>query len=584
MKITGKLIYGYGVIAIMVCLVGFFGLTATRQIVKSFEGGEEQIRAIVASANEVSGFVKGAESHLILYLTLNDEADKEKYFKRLDSLQKEISFLYEKVEIPEARRILDKINIETIKLAPINDSLFLAYKTDIRKNKRFDFGLHKELIEQFHNVISIIREHGTDLADFETDFLNRQEAISAANELSGNAKRAESHVMLYLALHDEKNKVLYLERIKSLQKQTAELDRNVTDVKARIILDKIKSKIEQFISSGDVLLKTYESDMQKTGIFKFDHYRELVRNLNEVASEIQQHGIDLADLNLYLETKPKELAMKNALVLQRNIIVAVIIAFIISLSLGYFISKAISNPIIKLKKAAMEIGRGKLEANIEIKSRDEIEDLANSFKKMTEDLQKTTVSKDYVHNIIGSMIDSLIVVDPDAKIRMVNEATCKLLGFQEEELIGKSIETIFDATEEISTQEKVLDKLIDEGKVNNYKTYLKAQDGKKIPILFNGSVVKDKDGRIIRIVCTARDISELKQIENERERLIEELQEALAEVKQLSGLLPICASCKKIRDDKGYWNQIEEYILDHSEAEFSHSICPDCMKKLYPDV
>jgi CHASE3 domain sensor protein len=277
MKITGKLIYGYGVIAIMVCLVGFFGLTATRQIVRSFEGGEEQIRAIVASANEVSGFVKRAENELILYLTLNDEADKEKYLNRLDSLQKEISFLYEKVEIPEARRILDKINIETIKLAPISDSLLRAYETDIRKNKRFDFLLHKELIEQFHNVISIIREHGTNLADFETDFLNRQEAISAANELSSNAKRAESHVMLYLALHNEKNRGLYLERIKSLQKQTAELDRNVTDVKARIILDKIKSKIEQFISSGDALLKTYESDMQKTGIFEFDHHRNPVK-------------------------------------------------------------------------------------------------------------------------------------------------------------------------------------------------------------------------------------------------------------------------------------------------------------------
>jgi hypothetical protein len=65
--------------------------------------------------------------------------------------------------------------------------------------------------------------------------------------------------------------------------------------------------------------------------------------------------------------------------------------------------------------------------------------------------------------------------------------------------------------------------------------------------------------------------------------LIRELQEALTMVKLLSGLLPICASCKKIRDDKGYWTQIESYIRDHSEAEFSHGICPDCMKKLYPD-
>jgi len=63
-----------------------------------------------------------------------------------------------------------------------------------------------------------------------------------------------------------------------------------------------------------------------------------------------------------------------------------------------------------------------------------------------------------------------------------------------------------------------------------------------------------------------------------------ELQEALSEIKTLSGLLPICASCKKIRDDKGYWNQIEAYIRDRSEAEFSHSICPECAKHLYPEL
>jgi len=63
-----------------------------------------------------------------------------------------------------------------------------------------------------------------------------------------------------------------------------------------------------------------------------------------------------------------------------------------------------------------------------------------------------------------------------------------------------------------------------------------------------------------------------------------ELQKALSEIKTLSGLLPICASCKKIRDDKGYWNQIELYIRDHTEAEFSHSLCPNCAEKLYGDL
>jgi hypothetical protein len=79
-------------------------------------------------------------------------------------------------------------------------------------------------------------------------------------------------------------------------------------------------------------------------------------------------------------------------------------------------------------------------------------------------------------------------------------------------------------------------------------------------------------------------ISKEMEIEAERERLVLELQEALSKVKQLSGLLPICASCKKIRDDQGYWNQIEEYIRKHTEVNFSHSLCPLCVEKLYPEL
>jgi len=72
------------------------------------------------------------------------------------------------------------------------------------------------------------------------------------------------------------------------------------------------------------------------------------------------------------------------------------------------------------------------------------------------------------------------------------------------------------------------------------------------------------------------------QMEKKVKELVIKLQDALAKIKVLNGLLPICASCKKIRDDKGYWNQVEAYIQEHSEATFTHSICPECMKKLYP--
>ena len=81
----------------------------------------------------------------------------------------------------------------------------------------------------------------------------------------------------------------------------------------------------------------------------------------------------------------------------------------------------------------------------------------------------------------------------------------------------------------------------------------------------------------------ARDITERKRAAEEREKLVNELQHALAQVKTLSGMIPICASCKKIRDDKGYWNQIETYLREHSDAQFTHGICPECAKKLYGD-
>lgn len=79
-------------------------------------------------------------------------------------------------------------------------------------------------------------------------------------------------------------------------------------------------------------------------------------------------------------------------------------------------------------------------------------------------------------------------------------------------------------------------------------------------------------------------ITLLKSEFDEHMRLIVAQKVSLNEIKVLSGMLPICASCKNIRDDKGYWNQIETYISEHSEVQFSHSVCPNCMEKLYPEI
>jgi PAS domain S-box-containing protein len=89
-------------------------------------------------------------------------------------------------------------------------------------------------------------------------------------------------------------------------------------------------------------------------------------------------------------------------------------------------------------------------------------------------------------------------------------------------------------------------------------------------------------GRAARVIFGLRDITERTRMEEEREKLVLELQDALTKVKTLSGLLPICANCKKIRDDQGYWHSVEVYVKEHSEASFSHGICPDCTRELYP--
>ena len=116
------------------------------------------------------------------------------------------------------------------------------------------------------------------------------------------------------------------------------------------------------------------------------------------------------------------------------------------------------------------------------------------------------------------------------------------------------------------------------------------KDGSTVWVRCRGIAIRDSTGKPIRMLGAHTDLTQLKRTEeNLKKRTVElentnqKLQDALSQIKTLKGLLPICASCKNVRDDKGYWTQIETYIKNHSEAEFSHSICPVCAEKLYPE-
>ncbi|MGC9363971.1 MAG: PAS domain-containing protein [Fidelibacterota bacterium] len=191
-------------------------------------------------------------------------------------------------------------------------------------------------------------------------------------------------------------------------------------------------------------------------------------------------------------------------------------------------------------------------------------------------------------NLMRTMIDHLpnaIYVKNTARQKTLsNPADFHNMGAESEsEVLGKTdfdffppeLAAAFDADDKkvIQNGEAILDR---EEKVTRPDGSIGWQITSKIPL-------KNAAGQVTGLVGIGHDITERKKAEEERERIIRELQKALDKVNTLSGLIPICANCKRIRDDKGYWNDVESYISKHSAAEFSHGLCDDCMKKLYPE-
>ena len=187
-------------------------------------------------------------------------------------------------------------------------------------------------------------------------------------------------------------------------------------------------------------------------------------------------------------------------------------------------------------------------------------------------------------SVTQSAIDAIISADKDGNIVFWNPSAQKMFGYQEHEVIGQPL-TILMPEHLKEAHQKGLTSHVAAGdsRIINRTVEMVGltKDGKEFPVEL--SIASWQAEGLQYYTGIIRDISERKQIEKERDALIRDLQRSLAEVKTLSGLLPICSSCKKIRDDKGYWNQIEAYIHEHSDATFSHGICPECTQKLYPE-
>ena len=218
----------------------------------------------------------------------------------------------------------------------------------------------------------------------------------------------------------------------------------------------------------------------------------------------------------------------------------------------------------------------------------EIVKLRNRIKKLEsiefehEQLkQELREKQERIEATLNALPDLLFEVDCLGHIYEFHSARQELLYARPEEFIGKKVKEILPKEPTaiiMSAIRRAAQKGSDFGATYSLEM-AKSLNWFELSIA-SKKEPKDKNGRFVVLI---RDITKRKQAEMEREKLILELKKAMSKIKMLSGLLPICASCKRIRDKKGNWHQLEIYIRDHSKAEFTHGICPECAAKLYPD-
>ncbi|MBI3877904.1 MAG: response regulator [Verrucomicrobia bacterium] len=189
---------------------------------------------------------------------------------------------------------------------------------------------------------------------------------------------------------------------------------------------------------------------------------------------------------------------------------------------------------------------------------------------------------------LGCVGEAVIAADRQGHVRFMNTQAQELTGWSLVDAASRHIEEVMILSDEreptgsVGLFSETLQKGLLVQWANN--AWLYPRRGPSMPVDYTAARIRQDDGVVAGVVVIFRDITSRKQLEEERERLIGELRSALQNVKTLRGLLPVCASCKRIRDDDGYWEQVDTYLANHSLAQVSHGMCPDCLRTLYPDM
>ena len=193
-------------------------------------------------------------------------------------------------------------------------------------------------------------------------------------------------------------------------------------------------------------------------------------------------------------------------------------------------------------------------------------------------------------DLVRRMSDGVIVCDAQLRITEYTGSAERIYGWTRDAVIGKNLSSDF-VTEYPDGDGEEMRRKLAAGQEARARTRALRQDGRWIDLDLLAVPLRDDHGALAGWLSVARDISEqvtanaaLRAALVENGQLIAELREALHQVKTLSGCLPICSYCKKVRDDRGYWEQIERYISSHTDALFSHGLCPECAKAHYGEL
>lgn len=219
------------------------------------------------------------------------------------------------------------------------------------------------------------------------------------------------------------------------------------------------------------------------------------------------------------------------------------------------------------------------------------ENLARLVPSITRELQAAQARREHrrmqkaaahLAAVVESSDDAIISKTLSGVILSWNKAAEKIYGYTTEEIVGQCASVLVPPARKAEF-DAALEKIRRGEHISWFDTVRIRKDGTPVEVSVTLSPIAGPTGEIIGASSIARDITERREEEAERLKLIEDLTDALAQAKTLRSLLPMCASCKKIRDDHGYWQQLEVYFQQHEHIDFSHGLCPECAERLYPE-